>query len=280
MLSELGEDASLLAGGQSLIPLMKLRLAGPRHLIDLNHVPDLAFVRESGNDLRLGPMTRHSQIAGSELAAEIPIIADCASGIADSQVRNRGTIGGSLAEADPSGDWAPALLTLDTRVFTTSPRGERVFTLASFFVDAYTTELEPDEVIREIAVARPAEHSGGAYLAFKRSPQVYASASVAVQLRLEQDLRTCRGVRICLGAVGLTPIRALEAEAELRGHEIREDLVWKACRAAGAAADPQPDLRGSVDYKRVLVEALTRRGIDFAVRRARGERPEVSHLYA
>ncbi len=279
LMSQIGEGAALLAGGQSLIPLMKLRLAAPVHLVDLNFIPDLSYIREAVNDLRFGPLTRHADVARSSLAAEIPILVDCASGIADSQIRNRGTLAGSLAEADPSGDWAPVLLALDTRVFTTGLSGDKVFPLAEFITDAYTTELSPAEVIREIAVARPPEGSGGAYVAFKRSAQVYASASAAVHLTLEEsDL--CRDIRICLGAVGLTAIRAVDAEAELRGKPLNETVLDLACEAVHEAADPQTDRRGSVDYKKALAAHLTRRAFDAALRRARGERVEVSHLYA
>lgn len=279
LMSEIGQGAVLLAGGQSLIPLMKLRLAAPTHVVDLNFIPDLSYIREAVNDLRFGPLTRHAQVERSPLAAEIPILIDCASGIADSQIRNRGTLAGSLAEADPSGDWAPVLLALDTRVFTTGTEGERVFHLSEFITDAYTTELLPAEIIREIAVARPPERSGGAYIAFKRSAQVYASASVAVHLTLEDPDR-CRDVRICLGAVGLTAIRAVEAESELRGKTISEEALNLACDAVREAADPQEDRRGSVEYKKVLAANLTKRAFEIALRRARGEIVEVSHLYA
>lgn len=279
LLAQLGEEARLLAGGQSLIPLMKLRLAAPTHLVDLNFIPDLDYLREQGADLRFGPLLRHAQIEHSSLAATIPILHDCASGIADSQVRWRGTMAGSIAEADPSGDWAPVLLTLDTRVLTVSPRGERSFALPNFILDAYTTELDADEVIREIVVARPPANSGGAYVAFKRSAQVYATASAAVRIELE-DGDVGSQVRIFLGCVGLTPVRAVEAETELEGKPIDESQIRKAAEAAAAAADPQPDMRGSVDYKRALTAALVRKAAAAAWRRARGEQVEVSHEYA
>ncbi|MBI2956770.1 MAG: xanthine dehydrogenase family protein subunit M [Acidobacteria bacterium] len=279
LLAELGEEAKLLAGGQSLIPLMKLRLASPHHLVDLNFIPDLSYVRPEDGLLRFGALTRHAEVEASPAAQQIPILHDCAAGIADVQVRNRGTLGGSLAEADPSGDWAPVLLTLPTEVVCVGPEGERTLPLAEFFVDAYTTVLRPAELIREVVVRRPPPGSGGAYLAVKRSAPVYATATAAVQLMLA-DRETCSEAGIALGAVGLTPIKAAEAEAALRGQRLTPDTITRAAEAASAACDPQPDGRGSAAYKRALVGALVKRAIALAARRARGEQVEVSHIYA
>ena len=279
LLSELGEEAELLAGGQSLIPLMKLRLARPSDLVDLNFVPGLAYIRREGREVRFGPLTRHAEIEDSEVARQVPILHDCAAGIADVQVRNRGTIGGSLAEADPSGDWAPVLLTHFARVRCTGPEGERTLALGEFLLDAFTTALKPAELVREIVMETPGGKTGGAYLAVKRCAQVYATASVAVRLTLEES-GACRDAAIFLGAVGLTPIEAWEASAALRGRELTKKTIATAGEAAMAASDPQPDMRGSAEYKRALVGALVKRAIDVARRRARGERVEVSHEYA
>lgn len=278
MLAQLGSEAKLLAGGQSLLPLMKLRFANPAHLVDLNFVPGTSYVKQEGNRLRLGALTCHADIEDSPAAAAIPILHDCAAGIADVQIRNRGTIGGSVAEADPSGDWAPVLLTLDTEIRCLGPKGERSIPIAKFFLDAYTSALGPDELIREITVSAPPKGSGGAYVAFKRSAPVYASASAAVRLAVEGDI--CRDAAIFLGAVGLTPVHAVEAEAALRNNQITPKSMEAAAEAARAAADPQPDMRGSAEYKRQLVAALVRRAIEAALRRARGERVQLSHLYA
>ena len=278
MLSQLGEDAKLLAGGQSLIPLMKLRLANPSHLIDLNFVPESAYIKEDGGSLRFGALTRHSEIETSTVAAHIPILHDCAAGIADVQIRNRGTIGGSLAEADPSGDWAAVLLTQKTEISCLSPRGERKMPLAEFISDAYTTVLEQDELVREIAVKAPEKESGGAYLAFKRSAPVYPTASAAVHLVMEGDL--CKDAAIVLGCVGLVPVKAKAAEEALRGNKIDDKAVNSAIEAVRAAVDPQSDMRGSAEYKRTLAGGLVKRAIAVAVRRARGERIEAGHIYA
>jgi len=278
MLAELGQEAKLLAGGQSLIPLMKLRFANPSHLVDLNFVPGTSYVKEENGALRFGPLTRHAEIEASPTAAKIPIIHDCAAGIADVQVRNRGTIGGSLAEADPSGDWATVLMTLKAEVRCQSAKAERRMRLADFIKDAYTNALTHDELISEVAVKIPAGGSGGAYLAFKRSAPVYPTASAAVQITMDGEV--CKDVAIALGCVGLTAIKAKNAEAALRGQRVTEKTIAAAVLAARAAAEPQSDMRGSVDYKRTLVGSLVKRGIDIAMRRARGEQVEVSHVYA
>ncbi|HEX6505873.1 MAG TPA: xanthine dehydrogenase family protein subunit M [Terriglobales bacterium] len=278
MLADLGEEAKLLAGGQSLIPLMKLRFANPKHLVDLNFIPKLSYIKAKKDELRFGALTRHSDIENSAAAAKIPIIHDCAAGIADVQIRNRGTIGGSLAEADPSGDWAVVLSTLETTVRCSGRQGERAIALKDFITDAYSTVLGKDEVVSEVLVKVPPKGSGSAYIAFKRSAPVYPTASAAVHLVIEGD--TCMEAAIALGCVGLIPIQASEAAAALRGRPVNDKTINAAAEAARAAADPQPDMRGSAEYKRTLVAALVKRAINAALGRARGERVEVTHLYA
>lgn len=278
LLEQLGEEARLIAGGQSLIPLMKMRMARPTALVDINFISGLSDIQNRDGHLRFGALARHADIEASDAALSIPIVHDCAAGIADVQVRNQGTIGGSLAEADPSGDWGAVLLTLDTSVRCSRPAGERTIALDDFFKDAYTTVLGHDELICEVIVKQPPKESGGAYLAFKRSAPVYATASAAVQLTLE-DSDTCKDARIVLGCVGLTAIRAKEAEKTLRGKKLDEKTMERAVEAARAAAEPQDDMRGSADYKRVLIAALVKRAIGIAVRRARGEQVEAQHEY-
>jgi aerobic carbon-monoxide dehydrogenase medium subunit len=278
MLGQLGDDAKLLAGGQSLIPLMKLRFANPAHLVDLNFVPGTSYVKEESGALRLGPLTRHAEIESSALASTIPILHDCAAGIADLQVRNRGTIGGSLAEADPSGDWATVLMTLSSQVRCLGPQSERMIPMSDFIEDAYTTALAHDEVVSEVLVKVPPKGSGGAYLAFKRCAPVYPSASAGVQLTIEEE--ACKQATIVLGCVGLTPVRATNAEQALQNKEITEQTITSAMEAARCSADPQSDMRGSADFKRGLIAALVKRAIQVARRRAGGENIEVSHIYA
>jgi carbon-monoxide dehydrogenase medium subunit len=278
MLSQLGEGAKVLAGGQSLIPLMKLRFANPVHLVDLNFIGGTSYIREQHGALHFGPLTRHAEIEKSPSIARVPILRDCAAGIADVQVRNRGTIGGSLAEADPSGDWATVLLTLPCEVRCSGTAGERTLQLGAFLKDAYTTALSQDELVVEVVVKVPAGKAGGAYIAHKRTAPVYPTASAAVQLTLEDD--RCKDASIAVGCVGLLPIRVREGEATLRGQQITPKLVESAAEAARTTADPQPDMRGSADYKRQLLGALVKRSIEAAVQRARGQQVEVNHIYA
>jgi aerobic carbon-monoxide dehydrogenase medium subunit len=278
LLGELGEDAKVLAGGQSLIPLMKLRLARPSALVDLNHVPGTAYIEAQKGQLRIGAMTRHSAIEESPAAARIPILHDCAAGIADAQVRNMGTIGGSVAEADPHGDWAPVLMALGAEVESVGPGGARTVPISKFIKDAFTTVLGPTELVREIRVPAPRPRCAGAYIAFKRCAPVYPTASAAVQVTmLDEDF--CEDASVVLGCVGLTPVVATAAAAALRGQAITPHAIERCAEAAMDAADPQPDLRGSVDYKRLLVRVLTRRALLAALARARGEQVEVRHEY-
>jgi carbon-monoxide dehydrogenase medium subunit len=278
LLQELGEDARVIAGGQSLIPLMKMRMARPTALIDINFIPGLSEIQTANSELRFGALSRHAEIENSAAASAISIVHDCAAGIADVQVRNQGTIGGSLAEADPSGDWGAALLALETNVICLGPRGQRSVPLEEFIKDAYTTVLTHDELVTGVHVKVPSKGSGGAHLAFKRTAPVYPTVSTAVQFTLEGK-DTCKDVRIVLGCVGLTAIRAKEAEGVLRGKALNEKTVQNAAEAARAAAEPQSDMRGSADYKRTMVATLVKRAIGIAARRASGEKVEAGHEY-
>jgi aerobic carbon-monoxide dehydrogenase medium subunit len=279
LLGELGGEARFIAGGQSLIPLMKLRLARPTALVDLNFIPGLARIEMNDGGAWFGAMARHGDIAESRAAARIPILRDCAGGIADVQVRNRGTIGGSVAEADPSSDWMAVLLALGADVRTVGEAGDRVVPIEKFVLDAFTTDLRPGEMVREISVKMPTKRSGGAYIAVKRSAPVYATAGVAVQLSLG-DRDTCAEARIVAASVGLTAVRLGEAEKALRGRRIDDRTVEGAAEAAMAGVDPPSDQRGSAEYKRLLVGALVRRAIGASLARARGETVEVKHDYA
>ncbi|MGD0930433.1 MAG: xanthine dehydrogenase family protein subunit M [Candidatus Korobacteraceae bacterium] len=278
LLSELGEDAKFLAGGQSLIPLMKLRLSAPRHLVDLNCIPESSYIRSNGA-VRLGAMARHADIAASAEAARIPILRDCAGGVADPQVRHMGTIGGSLAEADPTGDWAPVLLATGATVKTLGLGGERSIDIGEFILDAYTTALQPSELITEIAVPLLAERSGGAYFALKRCAPVYASASIAVQLTMRDD-HACQDARVYLGVLGLTATRVTAAEELLRTKPMTAETIAKVREAVMDIAEPTSDMRGSAEYKRHAAGALAKLAVQTALKRARGEHVEVSHLYA
>jgi carbon-monoxide dehydrogenase medium subunit len=264
LLVEHGEDAKILAGGQSLVPMMKLRIASPRYLIDVNRIASLTGLRQDGHRLVIGALCRHAEIAASPLVRErLPIMADAADQTADVQVRNRGTLAGSLAHADPAGDWPAALLALDTDVTIAGPRGGRTVPLTEFIVDAYTTQLAPDEIITHVAVTIPERPCGGAYLKFEKRAGDFAVASVGVQLTLDAESR-CGRIAVTLGAVGPTPLRAAAAEARLVDQIISASLLDEAERLVRGEAQPFDDTRGTVDYKRHLAGVLFRRAFTAA----------------
>ncbi len=270
LLSRYGEDAKILAGGQSLIPMMKLRIASPRYLVDVNHVSSLTGFRYSDAGFIFGALCRHAEIAESPLVRKhLPIMTDAANVTADVQVRNRGTIGGSLAHADPAGDWPTALLALDTEVSITGLQGVRRVPLTEFIVDAYTTQLGAAEMVTEVSVPVPRRPCGGAYVKFERRAGDFAVASVAVQLELSEGER-CGRVAVSLGALGAAPIRARAAETLLHGELPTATLLGEAERLVRDEAQPFEDARGTVDYKRHLAGVLFRRAFTAAVDRARG----------
>lgn len=277
-----GDDAKILAGGQSLLPMMKLRIASPRYMVDLNGIAALAGLKRVGDRLVMGALCRHADIAASSLVRDrLPIMWDAANLTADVQVRNRGTVAGSLAHADPAGDWPAALLALETTVTIAGPDGVRVTPLREFIVDAYTTQLGANEIVTKVSVAIPPEPSGGAYVKFERRAGDFAVASVGVQIELD-DREHCRSTAITLGALGPTPMRVPSAEALLAGQNVEgapsEELLAQAERLAREAADPFADTRGSIAYKRHLAGVLFRRACAVALERARGRDVATLHL--
>ena len=269
LLAEHGSDARVLAGGQSLIPLMKLRLASPAVLIDLNGVDSLSGIEEADGQLRIGAMTRHSALERSELiGSRYPLIADAAAVIADPLVRNRGTTGGSLAHADPAGDLGSVMTALGAEVVVTGSGGERTLSIDELLLGPFMTTLEEGEILTEVRVPQPAERSGGAYEKLERKVGDFATAAVAVQLTRENG--SCASIGIGLTAVGPTTIRASEAEDALRGGSLDEDALRAAAVLAAAASDPAADLRGSEEYKRDMVRVLTLRALRRAIERAGG----------
>lgn len=277
LLSDIGDGGRVLAGGQSLLVLLKLRFDEPTDIVDIGRIPALDGIDDQGDTVAIGALATHRRIAESPLATAIPIVGDCANGIADNQVRSRGTIGGSVASGDPSCDWPSLLHTLDAELDCEGPAGKRTLDINGFVEDLYQTVLKPGEIITGVRFRKPPAGSGGAYCAFKRSAPSYPTASAGVQLTLENG---CIGsARVALGSVGLTPIRARDAEQELAGKAPTPDVVEKAAAAAVAATDPYGDQRGSPDFKRHLVAALMKRAIGIAVRRAGGETVKNSHEY-
>jgi carbon-monoxide dehydrogenase medium subunit len=271
LLVKLGEDAKLLSGGQSLIPLMKLRLASPAHVVDINGIPGLTGLREADGFLRIGALTRESDLEESELIrTRYPLLHETSRVIADPLVRNLATVGGNLAHADPANDHPATMLALGAEVVVTGPRGERRIPIAEFFTGPFATALRADEILTEIRVPVPAARSGGAYFKLERKVGDFATAAVAVQLSLSAA-GACEQVGIGLTNVGLTPIKATRAEAALKGKRPDDAAIAEAARQAAAAAEPTEDLRGSVDYTRDLVRVLTGRAIRRALARAAGQ---------
>ena len=272
-----GEEAKILAGGQSLVPMMKLRIASPRYLIDINRIDSLTGLRRVDDRVLMGALCRHADVAASTLVQDhLPLMLDAVRLTADVQVRNRGTVAGSLAHADPAGDWPAALMALETRVTIASPRGNRTLALDAFIVDAYTTDLATDEMVTEVSVSIPRPPSGGAYVKFEKRAGDFAVASMGVQLTLDGD--RCASVAISLGALGATPIRARAAEASLQGQAASAGLLGQAEELVREAAQPFEDTRGSVEYKRHLAGVLFRRAFAVAADRARGGRVPTLHV--
>ncbi|OFW00255.1 MAG: hypothetical protein A3I61_08825 [Acidobacteria bacterium RIFCSPLOWO2_02_FULL_68_18] len=277
LLGRYGDEAKILAGGQSLLPMMKLRIAGPRCLVDVNRIAGLDLLRREGDRLEIGALCRHADMVESPLVRDLlPIMTDAARQTADVQVRHRGTVAGSLAHADPAGDWPAALMALDAVVRIAGLGGRRTMPLHEFIVDAYSTRLDAAEMVVGVSIGIPAKPSGGAYVKFEKRAGDFAVASVGVQIDLEGD--RCRSVAVSLGALGPTPIRARAAEDVVREAAPSADRVDRAAELVREAAQPFADTRGSVEYKRHLAGVLFRRAFAAALDRARGRQVETIHL--
>ncbi len=262
------EDAKVLAGGQSLIPVMKLRFAAPAHLVDINRVPAMDGIEAADGTLRIGALVRHNQMAGSDvIRTRHPLLWSTAPQIADPLVRNLGTVGGSLAHADPAGDWGSTMIAAGASVILRSARGEREVPVSEFLVDLFTTTMEPDELLTEVRVPLPSARLGGAYLKLERKIGDFATVGVAVQVEMTDG--TIGRAGIALTGVGSKNLHAAEAEGSLLGAEPTEEAMTEAGRLAAAVADPVSDVRGSADYKRHVVEVYVRRGLARAVEMAR-----------
>lgn len=264
------DDAKVLAGGQSLIPVMKLRFSAPSHLVDVNRLPGLDRIDADDGTLRIGALVRHGQMAGSEVVeARHPLLSSTAPQISDPLVRNLGTVGGSLAHADPAGDWGSAMLAAGASVALRGARGEREVLVSDFLVDIFTTSMEPDELLTEVRVPLPKARLGGAYLKLERKIGDFATVGVAVQVEMANG--TIDRAGIGLTGVGPKNIQATDAERSLAGAEPTESAFAEAGRLAAAACDPVSDIRGSSEYKRNVVEVYVRRGLARAVDNARAQ---------
>jgi aerobic carbon-monoxide dehydrogenase medium subunit len=273
LLQQHGEDAKLLAGGQSLVPMMKLRIARPKVLIDIHRISDLDYIREEAGEIRCGAMTRHVQIEESELIQnKVPVLGEAAAAIGDAQVRNRGTLGGGLVEADPSGDYGAVVLALNAQMKCGGPRGERVVPAADFFTFAYTTALDSDEILTEIILPLPDSSSAGVYLKLERVAGDFAIASAAVQMALDKN-GVCNTIGVGVTGVGTVPQKALAIERLLQGKKITPELIDEAGRLIQKGAEPIEDTRGSAAYKKKALGAILRRAIAESLRRAETKRP-------
>ncbi len=268
LLQQHGEDAKLLAGGHSLLPMMKLRLATPAVLIDIGRIQDLSGVSVNGG-ITLGAGATYAELIGSrELAQACPLLAETAAQVGDMQVRNCGTVGGSVAHADPAADMPATMLALDATFTARGPNGERSLPASGFFQGLFTTTLEPDEVLTRIAIARPAANTGAAYEKFRNPASGYAIVGVAAVVTLGGD-GTVSEARVAITGAGSQPIRAAGVEAALRGKAPDDAALAATAEQAAEGLDVMGDIHASAEYRTHLTRVYTRRALKRAVERAR-----------
>jgi carbon-monoxide dehydrogenase medium subunit len=267
LLQQLGDDAKLLAGGHSLLPMMKLRFAQPAHLIDLGAIADLKGIREDGGSLVIGAMTTENEVLWSKLLQEkCPLLVEGARQISDPQVRYKGTIGGDIAHGDPGNDHPALMIALGASFVLRGAAGERVVAADGFFRGTYDTELAPGEILTQIRIPTPASGTGYCYAKLKRKTGDFATAAAAVLLRMKGGL--VDDVRIALTNVAPTPLRATDAEAVLRGKKLDDAAIAEAARLAMSICAPSPDQRGDVEYKTAMAGEMTVRALAKARERA------------
>jgi aerobic carbon-monoxide dehydrogenase medium subunit len=260
-----GDEARILAGGQSLLPMMKIRLASPSKLVDINRIPGLdGLVRDNGH-LRVGALVRHADVVASD--ATFGAIRSAAPWVSDPLVRNLGTLCGSVAHCDPEGDWNSVLLATGADVVARGPSGERTIPIAEFVRGIFTNALEADEMVTEVRIPVPSRPSGGAYLKLERKIGDYATVAVAAHLELAED-GTIAEAGLALTSVGPSNIKVTEAEAVLRGQAPSDAVFAEAADLAAAAAEPNDDVRGTAIWKRQVVRVYTRRALATAARQA------------
>ena len=270
LLQQHGEDAKVLSGGQSLLPLLKLRLASTAHLVDIGRIPGLEYIKEEGGYLKIGGRTRESALERSDvIKAKYPILHDTALVIADPLVRNRATVGGNLAHADPANDHPATMLALGAEVVAAGAGGERVIPITQFFTGIFSTALRPGEILVEIRIPAPPPRSGGAYVKLERKVGDFATAAAAAQVTIGADGKVARA-GIALTSAGPTPIKATAAEQFLLGKLPDGAAIAQASKLASDAASPSADRRGSVEYKREMARVLTARALAKAIARAGG----------
>jgi len=260
------EDAKILAGGHSLIPAMKFRLTQPPLLVDIGRIKDLAYIREEDGQIRIGAATTHYQIESSDLLKSIcPLLPDCASHIGDVQVRNKGTIGGSVAHADPAGDWPAAIVALNAEMIVVSKNGERAIKADDFFVDLLTTALEPAEILREIRIYKTNGRTGQAYVKMHHPASGFAVVGVAANLTLDAN-GICERAGIGITGISSKAYRPTAVESLLRGAVLNEQMINGVAAHASDGVDINGDLFASADYRRHLAAVYTKRAIQAAVK--------------
>jgi aerobic carbon-monoxide dehydrogenase medium subunit len=271
LLSTHKDEAKVLAGGHSLLPMMKLRLAAPAYLIDLGRIPNLAYIRESDGRIHIGPLTTHFMVESSALLRQrLTALPEAAGMIGDVQVRNRGTIGGSLAHADPAGDLPAVMQMAGAQFKLISPGGERMVPAEQFFVDLLTTALAPDELLTEIQLEVSPARTGTAYMKVFQKASGFAIVGVAARVTLGADGRTCQTVRVGITGVAATAFRAKGVEQALEGKAIDEAAITAAAEPAGAGVDALSDLHASGEYRLALARVYTKRALLRALTRAQG----------
>lgn len=268
LLQEHGDEAKILAGGHSLIPMMKLRFASPQHLVDINNIPGLSYIEENEGYLRIGAMTREAEVEHSALIREkYPIFIDTTKLIADPQVRNMGTLGGNLAHGDAANDHPAVMLALRAEVEITNVEGKRAVPIDEFFYGFYMTAVQEGEILTEIRIPVRGGRYGGAYHKVERKVGDYATAGVAVQIGIDAA-GVCNYAGIGLTNVNATPLRAARSEEALLGTKLTDEDIAKAAQYASEDCNPSADLRGDEEYKRHLVKVITARMIRKAIERA------------
>ncbi len=287
LLEQHGDEAKILAGGHSLIPVLRFRLASPSVLIDINRISDLEYIQETDGNLHIGALTREADLDTSPLIANrYPILRDTSESLADPVVRNWATIGGNIAHADPANDHPATMLALGASAVAEGPQGKRVIPMADFFTDsAFETTLQPNEILTEIRIPSPSEQSGGAYVKLKRKIGDYAVVGVAVYLTFDNSghvsldeqgrMEMEAGAVVASAGIGLTnvgshPIKAREGEQFLVGKVLDDATIHKAAELVAAASQPTSDSRGPAEYKRAMVHTLTVRALRKALARATG----------
>ena len=268
LLQQYGDEAKVLAGGHSLIPAMKLRLSQPGHLVDIGRIDGLSYIRDESGNVAVGAMTTYTTLSRSDpLRRHFALLTDAASVIADQQVRNRGTIGGSIAHSDPAGDMPAIVLALKADIIAQGPNGKRTIKADDFFVGTFETALQADEILTEIRFAIPPAHTGSAYIKLENKASHYATAGAAVVISLNGD-GTCSSASVAITGASTKTTRASAVEAALVGKKLDEATIAEAASHAAEGLELVSDIHGSRDYRRQMSSVITRRAIQQALERA------------